>query len=73
MKNPEIEAVSVLLQERKPEKYIVTKEDKEKVEKLKYLDYEDYIINTYQKVDERLIRSNIISNENEFYIQRTYN
>ena len=64
MKNPEIEAVSVLLQERKPEKYIVTKEDKEKVEKLKYLDYEDYIINTYQKVDERLIRSNIISNEN---------
>ena len=38
--------------------------NKEKVEKLKYLDYEDYIINTYQKVDERLIRSNIISNEN---------
>ena len=44
MKNPEIEAVSVLLQERKPEKYIVTKEDKEKVEKLKYLDYEDYSV-----------------------------
>ena len=35
MQNPEMEAVSILLQERKPEKYIVTKEDKEKVEKLK--------------------------------------
>lgn len=64
MENPEIEAVSILLQERKPEKYVVTKEDKEKVEKLKYVDYEDYIVNTYTKIDEKLIRGNIISNEN---------
>ena len=64
MENPEMKAVSILLQERKPEKYIVTKEDKEKVEKLKYTDYESYITNTYTKIDERLVAGNVISNEN---------
>jgi len=64
MQNPEMEAVSILLQERKPEKYIVTKEDKEKVEKLKYKDYEDYVVNSYNKIDEKLIRGNVISNKN---------
>ena len=34
-KNPEIEAVDILLQERMPEKAIITKETKEKVQKLK--------------------------------------
>lgn len=34
MKNPEIEAVSILLQERMPETFIITKESKEKPEKL---------------------------------------
>ena len=33
MKNPQIEAVSILLQETMPEKFIITKENKEKVEK----------------------------------------
>ena len=33
MKNPEIEAVSILLQERMPETFIITKENKEKPEK----------------------------------------
>ena len=64
MQNPEMEATAILLQERKPDKYIVTKEDKEKVEKLKYTDYEDYVTNTYTKIDERLITGNVISNEN---------
>lgn len=63
VKNPEIDAVTILLQERKPEKYIVTKEDKEKVEKLKYRDYESYVVNTYTKIDEKLINGNVISNE----------
>ncbi len=63
-KNPEIQAVSILLQETMPEKAIITKEDKEKVEKLKYKDYEDYIVRTYTKIDERLITGNVISNEN---------
>ena len=62
--NAQIKAISILLQERKPDRYIVTKEDKEKVEKLKYIDYEDYIKNTYTKIDERLITGNVIANEN---------
>ena len=63
-KNPEIQAVTILLQETMPEKAIITKEDKEKVEKLKYKDYEDYIVRAYDKIDERLITGNVISNEN---------
>ena len=63
-KNPEIQSVTILLQETMPEKSIITKEDKEKVEKLKYKDYEDYIVRKYTKVDERLITGNVISNEN---------
>ncbi len=66
IKNPEINAVSILLQERMPETAIITKENKEKVEKLKYVDYEDYIKDTYKKIDERLIRGNVIANENYF-------
>ena len=64
IKNPEIGAVDILLQERMPETAIITKENKEKVEKLKYVDYEDYIKDTYKKIDERLIRGNVIANEN---------
>ena len=41
MKNPEIEAVSILLQERMPETFIITKESKEKPEKIRYQDYEN--------------------------------
>ena len=64
MQNPEMEAASILLQERKPDKFIITKEDKEKIEKLKYTDYEDYVTNIFTKIDERLITGNVISNEN---------
>lgn len=66
MENPEINAISILLQETMPETAIITKENKEKVEKLKYVDYEDYIQDTYKKIDERLIRGNVIANENYF-------
>lgn len=64
MKNPELEAVSILLQETMPEKAIITKEKKEKIEKLKYKDYENYVQTTYKKMDPRLITGNFISNEN---------
>ena len=63
VKNPEIEATSILLQETMPETFIITKENKEKVEKLKYKDYENYTQRTYKKIDERLITGNVISNE----------
>lgn len=62
--NPEIQAITILLQETMPEKSIITKEDKEKIEKLKYKDYENYTERKYTKIDERLIRGNIIANEN---------
>ena len=39
-------AIDILLQERMPETAIITKENKEKIEKLKYVDYEDYIKDT---------------------------
>lgn len=63
MHNPEIEAIQVLLQETMPETFITTKENKEKVEKPKYKDYEDYSQVTYDKFDERLIRGNVIAND----------
>ena len=62
--NPEIEAVSILLQERMPEKFVITKENKEKVEKQKYKDYENYSKIVYNKIDKRLIRGNVVSNAN---------
>ena len=64
MQNPEIEASSILLQETMPETFIITKENKEKVDKLKYKDYENYTQRTYKKTDERLISGNVISNNN---------
>ena len=63
MKNAEIEAVSILLQERMPETFISTKENKEKPEKIKYQDYENYSVREYNKIDERIIRGNVIGNE----------
>ena len=63
MQNPEIEAVSILLQERMPETFILTKENKEKPEKIKYQDYENYTVREYNKIDERIIRGNVIGNE----------
>ena len=61
MKNPEVDAVSILLQEKMPETFIITKEEKEKPEKLKYVDYENYSVVTYKKINE-IMRSNVISN-----------
>ena len=63
MQNPEIEAVSILLQEKMPETFIVTKEEKEMPEKQKYMDYENYAEITYNKLNPNLIRGNVISNQ----------
>ncbi|MCI9063953.1 MAG: hypothetical protein HFJ17_05065 [Clostridia bacterium] len=63
LENPEISATSILLQERMPETFIMTKEEKEIPEKLKYQDYENYVETSYNKIDENLIRGNVISNE----------
>ena len=64
MANPEIEAVDILLQERMPEKAIITKEKKEKINKTKAKDYQSYSEVFYSKVDENLNVTNTISNGN---------
>jgi len=63
MENPEIKAVDILLQERMPEDVIITKEKKEKIEKLKNIDYENYTERVYKKQNENLNNFNTISNE----------
>lgn len=60
--NPELEALDILLQERMPENMIITKEEKKKPEKIKYVDYESYARRTYNKIDERLNIINAIAN-----------
>ena len=61
-RNPEIEAIDILLQERMPDKAIITKESKEKVEKLKLKDYENYTEKIFTKTNTNLNTSNVISN-----------
>ena len=60
--NPEIEAVDILLQERMPKKAIVTKEKKEKIEKLKMKDYQNYVETVFTKPTLGIRRANVISN-----------
>lgn len=64
MQNPEMQSVEILLEERMPENVIITKEEKEKVEKIKYKNYDAYPVRSYNKINEDLNRSNVISNEN---------
>lgn len=64
IENPEIKAVDILLQERMPEDVIITKEKKEKIEKLKNIDYENYSIKTFTKLNNNLNNYNLISNDN---------
>ena len=66
-KNPEIGAVEILLQEKMPESFIITKEQKEKPLKIKYIDYEDYAQRIINKINEKINRVNVIAN-NEYVI-----
>lgn len=61
--NPEIKAVDILLQEKLPEDVILTKERKEKVEKIRYNDYDTNYLKEITRFDYELPESNIISNE----------
>lgn len=60
--NPEISAVDILLQERMQEKAIITKEKKEKIQKQKQKNYENYIETKYNKIESALNNTNTISN-----------
>ena len=61
--NPEIEGIDILLQEKMPEDVIITKKKKEVVEKIKYSGYDNYVVRTINKIDERINRLNVISSE----------
>ena len=63
MENPEMGAVEILLEERMPANVIITKEEKEKVERIKNIDYETYAIREYNKPYDNLRHINLISNE----------
>ena len=62
--NPEIEAVDILLQERMPDNVIITKEKKEKIEKIKYMDYDYYSERIFNKKSEITNEFNLICNNN---------
>ena len=68
MRNPEIQAIDILLQERMPRNMLITKERKEKTKKIKYTGYNNYIEKKYTKIDAILRKSNILSNE-EYLIE----
>ena len=62
MKNPEIESVDILLQERMPKFAILTKEKKEKIDKIRMENFETYSQRIYTKQDEFFKQINVISN-----------
>ena len=63
MKNPEMQAVNILLEERMPENIVITKEQKEKVEKIKYNNYDYYSEKTFTKINNDIDRYNLIANK----------
>ena len=62
-KNPEIQAVSILLQERMPERLIVTKEKKEEPERIQKENQSTYTERVYTKLDYRLLKTNLLAND----------
>lgn len=65
MANPELEAIDILLQEKMPENVILTKEEKEKVEKIKYTQENDYYTQReITKAYSRIPQINSISSHN---------
>ena len=63
VQNPEIAAITILLQETMPDTAIITKEIKEPAEKIKHKNYDGYITSVYGKMDETQIAGNIIAND----------
>lgn len=64
MQNPEIKAVDILLQERMPSDMLITKEKKEKLKRIKYTGYDNYVVNKYDKTHKALRKCNVLASEN---------
>ena len=60
-KNPEIQAVDILLQERMPNNIVIKREDVSKKQKLKYANYETYLERVYN-YNTKLPQTNIVCN-----------
>ena len=71
MKNPQMQAVDILLQEKMPENVIITKEEKEKVEKMKYVDDLSYTQKEITKPITKLPQINLLASENYTIITDT--
>ena len=63
-KNPEIESVNILLQEKMPIEMIITKEKKEKIPKNKMSVESAYIEKVIQEKDKSFKNINVIANQN---------
>ena len=62
-KNPEIKSVDILLQEKLPEDMSITKERKEKIEKIKYIGNDTNYYKEIINFENNLPELNVISNE----------
>ena len=67
MENPELKAIDILLQEKMPENIIITKEKKEKVEKIKYIYDNNYSVREITKPNLKIPQINVISS-NEYTV-----
>ena len=67
MENPELKAIDILLQEKMPENIIITKEEKEKVEKIKYVYDNNYSVREITKPNLKIPQINVISS-NEYTV-----
>ena len=67
MENPELKAIDILLQEKMPENIIITKEKKEKVEKIKYVYDNNYSVREITKPNLKIPQINVISS-NEYTV-----
>ena len=63
MNNAEIEAIDVLLQERMPTDVVITKEKKEKINKIKYKDFQQYSKRIYSKLNTEINNCNLIASD----------
>jgi cyclic beta-1,2-glucan synthetase len=64
MKNPEMQAINILLEERMPENVVITKEKKEKIDKIKYNNSDVYFEKNINKININKEEYNLMSNKN---------
>ena len=64
MKNPQLQAIDVLLQEKMPENVIITKEKKEKIEKIKYMGQDNYSQKEITKISTKFPQINNLYSNN---------